>query len=298
MHTWVRAAAVTVIGAIMGGVACSGTGTATIPRQGMCARHLLRRRARTPHPDGPTSCATGPCNYQTQAGCPAGQTCWPHIDAVKGPVTPTCRAGGSQKKGESVTTNKAVQPGLLLRGRRLPNDVLRRATGRHAPPGESCFHQAMAAIGESLVYAGLRPVLPGGHCDVLDRRRACLASEAQVCRRRRPDGRGRLHAAERDLALGAACDRLDQCDAGMICAGLSGSGPTNGTCRRLCRWAACGAPACGASDGECVHFTRDPDGVGECTPDWQGKPVVSDGGVLYEPGRRRHLRRRTLARLR
>ena len=53
------------------------------------------------------------------------------------------------------------------------------------------------------------------------------------------------------------------CKGGFTCiAGGSGS-----TCRRLCKAVEGGGePYCQAGEGVCVHFNRDPPGVGECTP--------------------------------
>jgi hypothetical protein len=39
------------------------------------------------------------------------------------------------------------------------------------------------------------------------------------------------------------------------------------TCRRLCKAVAGGGdPSCPTDEGICVHYDRDPAGVGECTP--------------------------------
>lgn len=49
------------------------------------------------------------------------------------------------------------------------------------------------------------------------------------------------------------------CKGGYACVG--------GGCRRLCKAVPGGGePSCPLDEGRCVHFNRNPDGVGECTP--------------------------------
>ena len=38
-----------------------------------------------------------------------------------------------------------------------------------------------------------------------------------------------------------------------------------GFCIKLCQFKQCGDPTCTADEGSCVHFPRDPEGVGECS---------------------------------
>ena len=79
------------------------------------------------------------------------------------------------------------------------------------------------------------------------------------------------------------CDEANQCGKGQRCAG---NGPTDGGsvptfCIRFCRFGACDAePSCPESEGVCVHFDTDPDGVGECMPHWRGPGLESDAGAL------------------
>jgi hypothetical protein len=54
-------------------------------------------------------------------------------------------------------------------------------------------------------------------------------------------------------------------------------------CRRLCKWGPCERSGCGEDEGKCVHFRRNPEGVGECTPGWTGPPLAeTDGGDLQD----------------
>ena len=63
--------------------------------------------------------------------------------------------------------------------------------------------------------------------------------------------------------LGEPCGAPSICGRGLTCVGPDGG---QKTCRRLCRHEACGEPACQPGEGACVHFNRNPEGVGECTP--------------------------------
>jgi hypothetical protein len=68
------------------------------------------------------------------------------------------------------------------------------------------------------------------------------------------------HAAclpEGSSKIGESCVDAT-CQGGSICAG--------GKCRRLCKAVEGGGePSCPPSEGVCIHFARDPVGVGECT---------------------------------
>jgi hypothetical protein len=48
-------------------------------------------------------------------------------------------------------------------------------------------------------------------------------------------------------------------------------------CVAFCGFGSCDSkPACPDGGGVCVHFTRDPDGIGECTPEWNGPGIAVD----------------------
>jgi hypothetical protein len=56
-------------------------------------------------------------------------------------------------------------------------------------------------------------------------------------------------------------------DVGQACPCKGGSVCVDGVCRRLCKAVAGGGdPACAPGEGNCVHNSRDPMNVGECTP--------------------------------
>lgn len=116
---------------------------------------------------------------------------------------------------------------------------------------------------------GMHLCFPVGTCDVLAP--GDCASEQRTCRIVDPTGAVAC-APYSDLPVDAPCSEARQCGAGLHC--------VDGACRRLCAWPPCGGPGCPGREGVCVHFDRDPPGVGECTPDWDGPPLAGDAGGL------------------
>ncbi len=279
MRHFARAVIIGVLVALGGVGACGGTGSVSIPGQVCTVNIFFGGGVIPPHPDGPSACAQGPCNYQTQTGCKDGETCWPDIDESRGTVTPACGVPGARTHGQTCDNVDLCGPGLYC----VEGACRKMCCGADwsaCPSGESCIHQVDARIDDAgaTVPAGFDLCFPVNDCDVLDP--GACSEQHQVCRIADPLGDVACEQPS-SLELGAPCDSPAQCDKGLICAGAAA--PAQGTCRKLCRWAACGSPACGGSEGDCVHFNRDPVGVGECTPNWHGPAVVSDGGLLYEP---------------
>jgi hypothetical protein len=95
-----------------------------------------------------------------------------------------------------------------------------------------------------------------GTCDVLDPN-ACADEPGRSCQLVDPTGNVAC-APEGTAAIGAGCSEKVACVKGATCVG--------GKCRRLCK-AELGLPEppCPPEEGVCVHYERDPDGVGECT---------------------------------
>ena len=243
-------------------------------------------------PDGGTTtkaCPAGPCNYQTQAGCKATETCFPHYDATSNKVVPTCGAIGTQTTGEAC--NSADQ--LCARGFICVDGACAKACcggdDSACETGERCIRQATAFLtssGQKISYdEGLGTCAPINDCNVLDSVSTCKSdAKRPVCRVIDASGTVACRPTG-DRDLGQACDSANQCGPGQMCAGYaSGEASTNVAtkCVRLCKWGDCRSkPACPEAEGPCIHFDRDPDGVGECTLGWQGKGA--DAGVIVEP---------------
>jgi len=249
-------------------------------------------------PDGEALCPQGACNFQSQAGCSATETCSPHYDSASNSVVPACVATGTQKAGAPCdnTASQICAPGLIC------------ADGACAKPccggdytvcgaGESCIRTATifkTAQGTEIPYdAGLGTCAPVGTCNVLDPTSCSSDATRPVCRI--VDARGyvacRPHSEGGDADLGEPCNADKQCAPGLHCAGnVDDDAAVQTTCVRLCAWGSCDAkPACGNGEGLCVHFARDPDGVGECTVGWRGEGIplgflTPDGGATEDAG--------------
>ena len=226
-------------------------------------------------PDGVALCPKGTCNFQSQEGCSATQSCTPHYNATSGKVEPTCSANGTLAKGAKCTgTTETCGRGMVC-----ANGVCAKVCCgldyTACDPGESCFQhstQFMTASGSKIDYnEGLGTCAPVGNCDLLDPDSCASDAAHPVCRI--VDATGAVACVQGgDRKLGEACDGEHQCGTGQHCAGYikaDGSASLQTTCVRLCRYGTCNAkPGCPEDEGPCVHFARDPEGVGECTKGW------------------------------
>lgn len=214
-------------------------------------------------PDGPSLCPDGACNYQTQAGCADGMACRPGLVQASGEITPFCQTAGSGTSGDACVDSTDCAAGYFC-----PSDQRCRklCCGRDwsssaCDPGEGCYRELLFNVeeGEDPVPSGAWLCYPLG-CDVLT---SDECSSELDCKIIDPSGNT---ACVRPTPgdIGDPCDGPSVCGRGLSCVG----DPGEGTCRRLCRAEACGEPACRPGEGACVHFNRDPDGVGECTPGW------------------------------
>jgi hypothetical protein len=239
-----------------------------------------------PPPDGAALCPAGTCNYQSQDGCPASENCFPHYDAASNSVSATCGVAGAQKDGQPCDSGTE----LCARGLVCADGICAKACcgGDYSAcsAGESCIRQAVAfktASGDIISYdQGLGTCAPVGNCNLLDASSCASDSKRPVCRIVDPTGAVACSPAG-DRNVGQACDAQHQCGAGQSCAGnidaeAGAAIPT--TCVRLCGFGSCHSkPACPDAEGVCVHFTRDPADVGECTLGWTGPGLQVDGGT-------------------
>lgn len=205
-------------------------------------------------PDGEAACAAGDCNYQTQDGCSDDQACRPQFNATDVEVHPGCEAAGTATSGEACSGQGDCARGLYCAG-----EVCRKlCCGRDwtaCDAGESCIRSLEVRAGGEVISADVDLCFPVGTCDPLDGS-GCEDEPSRECKIVDPTGAVAC-APRSDLELGDACAPPNVCKQGMSCVG--------GYCIKLCRFLECGEPACGAYEGTCVHFLRDPDGIGECT---------------------------------
>jgi len=205
-------------------------------------------------------CEPGACNFQTQAGCATDQSCLPAVmdnaiitgcfDIGKSDLGDVCNSDAPCAKGEACAAGYCRK--LCCAGDWTACD------GQ-----ESCYRDFEYQLGTEPTPTGAWVCYPVGTCSVLDSK-ACDAA-GQDCKM--VDSRGSeacmpKSPGELGEPCGAATGRL--CGRGLGCIGEPGAE----TCRRLCRAEECGEPSCPTEEGTCVHFDRDPAGVGECTPGW------------------------------
>lgn len=299
MVRWIRTAVLACAAAVGASVACSGAETFSPIPPIRCKTVYYANDPLPAAPDGASLCPPGICNYQTQKGCSVGETCAPHVDTnvttqVK-TVIPACRLAGQRAKGEpcsDTSTSAAEQcgPGLIC----AEKTCHRPCCGRDwsaCDPGESCIHQANIALDKTTTeYTGADLCFAVGTCNVLDLE-ACKA-QGQTCRIADPVADVACMPPSA-LVAGDVCDNDKPCGAGLHCVeDASGaadkspmcSGTNPCTCRHLCPWGDCNINTCSLNEGVCVHFNRDPLGVGECTPHWRGAPLTVDGGVVVDAG--------------
>lgn len=209
-------------------------------------------------PDGASLCPQGVCNYQTGAGCPADHpSCIPSSDA-SGAVAPSCLAAGPGASGAACAQASDCAAGFLC-----ANAACRKLccggdwTGCSSP-SEHCI--------ERLVYSNpiqggttdTKAMLctPVNTCDALVP--SSCAQPGTTCQLADPTG-ATACLAEGQGTAGEACP----CKGGFACI----VGDKGSECRRLCKAVEGGGePYCQSGEGVCTHFTRDPSGVGECTP--------------------------------
>lgn len=222
-------------------------------------------------PDGALACASGACNYQSQDGCSAGQACRPWINRDGGAdeVRPTCRPVGPVAGGEPCEPWKDdCAAGYFCHGGAC-RKLCCGGDWSACDEGESCLRQlSVQLMSGTVIDAGVSLCYPVNNCDVFDDS-SCADEPGRVCRIVDPTGNVAC-APDNNRDIGDPCDAASQCGFGAHCVG--------GRCVRLCRAEECGEPACPADEGICVHLDRDPDGVGECTPDYAPGAQLPDGG--------------------
>jgi hypothetical protein len=210
-------------------------------------------------PDGEAECPPGACNYQTQAGCDANETCRPFFNEDGTDVEPGCQAAGDGERGSDCETDLDCAKGHLC----VLDQCRKLCCGGDwtaCDEGESCIRQVdMQLPDDSIVHTGAELCFPVGTCDLLDPT-AC-DDEGRDCKLVDPTGNVAC-VPKSPEGLGELCegDGPSVCQRGLTCVGR--------ICRRLCVAEACGEPSCPEAEGTCVHFDRDPPGIGECTPGW------------------------------
>ena len=251
-------------------VACGAAETTESPDPGGCPRVVLDGGGTIPSPpDGASLCPEGTCNYQSQEGCAADASCYPAADMGATEATPVCRRIGTGESGTACNewTDCARGYGCVeAQCRRLCCGA--DWSDSACPSGEGCYRELQYTIDEGdpntdeddvNISSGAYVCFATG-CDVFTSDQCPSTRDCKII-----DPKGTTACVRASPGnVGERCTPPLVCGRGLSCVGP----PGEERCRRLCRAEMCGKPACGAGEGTCVHFNRDPPGVGECTPDW------------------------------
>jgi len=209
-----------------------------------------------------TECEPDACNFQSQAGCANDQSCLPTV--TNDAIATGCFDTGSGKPGDVCDAETPCARGEACAGGYC-RKLCCAGDWTACDDGESCYRELEYQLASDVAptATGAWVCYPVGTCSVLDPT-ACDA-EGEDCKL--VDSRGSEACmpktpGELGERCGATSGRL--CGRGLGCIGEPGAE----TCRRLCRAEECGEPSCPTAEGACVHFDRDPAGVGECTPGW------------------------------
>src|ERR1051325_5649937 len=206
--------------------------------------------------DQAAECEPDDCNFQLQSGCSDAQTCLPSVTA-DGVLTSGCFDPGTKDLGDECKVANDCLKGQACAGGEC-RKLCCAGDWKVCDEGESCFRQFEYLIDEVIVPTGAWVCYPVGTCSVLDPK-AC-DSTGEDCKL--VDSRGSEACMPKSPGeLGESCGAAGGRVRGLTCVGKPGAQ----TCRRLCRAEECGEPSCPTEEGTCVHFDRDPAGVGECT---------------------------------
>jgi hypothetical protein len=198
----------------------------------------------------------GACNYQTGKGCGEGgaTSCVP-LPSGAG-VAPTCEPAGSIAiGGPCMQWTDCVSGAVCAQGKCAKLCCANDWNG--CPQGQHCLSpfEVQVAPG-NVVDSKAYLCMAVNQCDALvpssctEPKTTCQIADGSGATACLPDGTG---------TAGQSCP----CKGGYLCVEKG----TGKECRRLCKAVAGGGdPFCPVEEGRCVHFNRDPAGVGECTP--------------------------------
>lgn len=230
-------------------MACEGESTVQQPQEE--PKVILDGGGEIPvPPNGELACPVGACNYQSGAGC-AGQTCAPALMANDA-VVPQCQPAGNAASGAACALSSECQPGYACAAGSCRKLCCGGDWTGCASENEHCFRPVVykGSTG-NVINTGAMLCYPIGICDPLVP--ASCTEVGTTCQIVDPTGAVSC-LPEGTGASGQPCP----CKGGFLC--------VEGACRRLCKAVEGGGePSCQLGEGVCVHFNRDPPGVGECT---------------------------------
>ncbi len=247
--------------AFLSGAACGSNGstsdTQTPPTDGGPGGVLVYLDGGAPAdpPDGAAACPAGACNYQTGAGCSGTTTaCIPELTGSA--VAPACSPAGTAAAGATCAQATDCVAGYVCAGGTCHKLCCGGDWTGCDSATEHCIEALSYAGASGPVSTGAMLCYPVDTCDALTPSACpspttCQIADATGATACLPNGSG---------TSGTACP----CQGGFTCVSPANGSPV---CVRLCAAVAGGAaPYCGADEGYCTHYTRDPAGVGECQP--------------------------------
>ena len=214
--------------------------------------------AATP-PDGTAACPAGICNYQTGSGCSgATPACLPGSGSTAGTFSPVCGPAGAGQTGSTCGATTDCAAGYFCAEGQCHKLCCGGDWSGCDSPSQHCIEALEYSDGDGGgIATGAMLCYPIDTCDALTPASctkagtACLVADATGVTACLAPGAG---------GTGEPCP----CQGGFVCLNQPGATPT---CTRLCKAVEGGAPPyCQEGEGVCTHYTRDPAGVGECTP--------------------------------
>jgi hypothetical protein len=166
---------------------------------------------------------------------------------------PSCQPAGAGKSGAQCTQPSDCATGYFCVGKTCHKLCCGGDWSGCDSADEHCFRGIeYAASDGGVIETGAMICDQINTCDALNP--ASCNELGYTCQIVDPTG-AQACAPEGTGDEGQACP----CKGGFLCVADA--------CRRLCKAVeGGGAPFCQQGEGECVHFNRDPAGVGECTP--------------------------------
>ena len=207
-------------------------------------------------PDGPSACPAGVCNYQTGVGCSgATSACLPELSGST--AVPACSPAGTAQGGAACAQAADCVAGYICAAGTCQKLCCGGDWTGCDSPSEHCIEALSYANGMGgQISTGAMLCYPINTCDALTPS-SCTAA-GTTCQIADPTGA----TACLPNGTGQSGDPCP-CEGGFTCV-VASKGPT---CVRLCKAVAGGGdPYCQAGEGICTHYTRDPAGVGECSP--------------------------------
>jgi hypothetical protein len=203
-------------------------------------------------PNGASLCPAGACNYQTSASCPPDMpSCVPAL-TPQGTAAPVCQPAGAGLSGASCSVGTHCAAGYLCAAGACRKLCCGGDWTGCPSASEHCVQTlALQNTSGDPISTGAMLCYPVNTCDALAP--SSCDAPGTTCQIVDPTGATACFP-EGTGASGEPCP----CKGGFLC--------VKGECRRLCKAVEGGGePYCEEGEGICVHFNRDPPGVGECT---------------------------------